>query len=261
MILPLTKYLADWDNITSGDGTYSENAEGTSATVSAGLGSGRSYVTKRFPVAAGDLIVFKFLGRKISGRPRASIDYPSAGQSKTAVDIDSAEWMEYEIRYAVPHTHDESADLAQCTCGIFTNEVGSAEVANLRLDIEQGVKGSPRVTCMGLLALSKSGGAVTPTVNSNFHRCGILGLSMESNYLLVQTPPMVSTGGAGLRPIFDCGLTPDLLPDVTAKIGAYDPSSGNVRVYFSNGSGGFVNINSLMSDGEIAYLWVRATGL
>lgn len=261
MILPLTKYLADWDNITSGDGTYSENTEGTSATVSAGSGSGRSYVLKRFPVAAGDLVTFKFLARKISGQPRASMDYPAAGQSKTVVDIDSEDWMEYEIRYAIPHTHNETTDIIQATCGVFTNESGSAEISNLRIDVDCGVKGSQRVTCLGLLALSKVGGVVTPSINTNFHHCGILGLSMVSNYLEIITPPMVSTGSLSIRPIFDCGMTPDILPDVTAKIGRYVANTGEVRVYFSNGSGSFVDINSLLANGETAYLWIRATGL
>lgn len=261
MNLPLSKYLVDWDNITTGDGTYSENTEGTSATVSAGFTTGRSYILKRFPVTAGDVISFKFLARRISGDPRASIDYPTSGQSKTALDIDSDEWMEYELQYAVPHTHNDSTDIAQCTSGVFTNEAGSAEIANPRISVSGGVKGYARVTALGLITLSKSGGVVTPTLNSNFHNAGILDINFVGNYLNIKTPPTVSTGALRIRPIFDCGLTPDLLPDVTAKIGQYNASTGEVRVYFSNGSGSFVDVNSLMSDGEIAYLWIRATGL
>lgn len=261
MNLPLSKYLVDWDNITTGDGTYSENAEGTSATVSAGFTTGRSYIVKQFPVTAGDVISFKFLARRISGDPRASIDYPSAGQSKTALDIDSDEWMEYELQYAVPHTHDDSTDIAQCTSGVFTNEAGSAEIANPRISVSGGVKGYARVTCLGLLALSKSGGTTTVSLNSNFHNAGILDVNLVSNYLEIKTPPTVSTGNIRIRPIFDCGLTPDALPDVTCKIGRYNAATGNVEVYFSNGSGSFVDINSLLSDGETAFLWIRATGL
>ena len=259
--LPITKYLDDLDSIITGDGTFVPNAENTSVVCTSGATSGRSYLRKVLPVTQGDLLTFRFTARRISGTPQASIDYPAAGSSKSVVTINSNEWMEYEIRYAVPQTHDAKTDIAQCTAGVFTTPAGSVEIANVRISLDGGSRGNPRVWCMGLIALTKAGGVTTASINKNFHYSGILNLAFSGSILKVTTLPTISTGLVGVRPIFEVSLTEDVLPDLMVKAGSYIPSTGVVDVKFSNGTGGFVNINSLLNNGEIAYVFIKATGI
>ena len=259
--LPITRYLDDLDSVVSGDGTFVPNSENTSVVCTSGATTGRSYLRKTLPVTQGDLLTFRFSARRISGTPQASVDYPSAGSSKSIVTIDSDEWMEYEIQYAIPQTHNASTDIAQCTVGTFTTPAGSSEVANIRISLDGGSRGNPRVWCIGLIALTKAGGVTTAALNKNFHHSGILNLAFSGDILKVTTLPTVTTGNLALRPIFDVSLTDDVLPDLMVKAGSYVPSTGVVDVKFSNGTGSFVGINSLLSNGEIAYVFIKATGI
>lgn len=259
--LAISNRLTDWDAVVSGDGTYVEASGALSATVTAGGGSGRSYVRKDLPVTQGDVITFTFLARRISGSPQASIDYPAIGSSKAVVLIDSDEWMEYSFSYVVPHTHDEATDYAACTLGVFTTPAGSAEISNPRIDVEGGTRGVARTYCMGLIALSKSGGVTTPSVNQNFHNTGIVSLAMVANYLEVTALPTVNASGLELRPIFQVGLTPDAAVNITPKVGQYNAATGVVQVFFVNENGNLVNINDVLSDGQIAYLSITAAGI
>jgi len=259
--LPITRYLDDLDSVVSGDGVFTANSENTSVVCTSGATSGRSYVRKILPTTQGDFITFRFSARRISGTPQASIDYPLAGSSKNVLTIDTDDWMEYEMNYPIPQTHNASTDIAQCTVGTFTSLAGSAEIANVRISVDGGSRGNPRVWCMGLIALTKASGTTTASINKNFHYSGILNLAFSGSTLKVTTLPTVTTNNIGIRPIFDVSMTDDVLPDVIPKAGSYTASTGIVDVKFSNGTGSFVNINSLLSNGEIAYVFIRATGI
>jgi len=258
----ITRYWADWEQVLSGDGVVTIDASGLRSTCSSGATTGRGYMRKYLPARPGEKVTFSFLARRISGEPQASIDYPVAGTSQGVVDIDSDEFQEYELSYIIPYTTNESSDYMQCTVGTFTTPAGACEIVNPRIKVDNASQGFLRAWCVGLIALTRTAGVTTATLNTGFINCGILGVAYSSGTkkLTVTTLKTVNLS-LRMKPILSAEFTNDLLPEIVAKAGRYDPVAGDFEVQFSDGTATFVDINALMADGEISYLSVWAMGL
>tara|TARA_R110000850_G_scaffold251619_1_gene376674 strand:- start:398 stop:739 length:342 start_codon:yes stop_codon:yes gene_type:complete len=113
-----------------------------------------------------------------------------------------------------------------------------------------------------LIALEKAAGSTTAAINSNFINAGIKSLVWDSptRKLTVETLKSVNSS-FGIRPILSAEFTTDRLPDIVAKAGRYDPTSGTFEVQFNQGGTTFVDINAVMSDGDISFLSVWAMGI
>ena len=255
-----TKYWDDWDDYTTGDGVIVLSESNTKANVTAGAGTGRAYMRKFISARPGEKITVKCIAKRVSGNPQMSIDYPALGTSSNLVAIDSDNWQEYEISYTLPYTADDTSDVAVCTIGIFNSPNGEADIILPRIEVENNTSGFERTWGLGLIRLAKSGGVTTASLNERFVNAGIRGVSYSAGTLTVTLPPSISQD-YGLRPIIMSQLTTEFLPDVISKCGNYDQTTGTVDVKFSNGTGSFVDINTLLSDGQTVFLWFRAGGI
>jgi hypothetical protein len=260
--IAITKFFDDWDLFSDGDGVITPNSDNTLVACVAGAATGRAYVRKRLPARPGETITVEFVARNISGEPQASIDYPSTGTSASIVDINKTDVENYKFSYTVPYTADET-EYVQISIGVFSTPAGNTEISTPRVTVQGAPQGFLRSWCLGLVKLERAAGVVTASINDNFVKTGISSVNYDvaSKTLEVTTLKANTSADFNIRPIFDAGMTTDLLPDVTAKAGRYTPSTGLFDVQFSNGTGSFIDITSLMSDGEIAYVWVRAGGL
>jgi hypothetical protein len=261
--IAITRLWADWRQVASGTGgSVTIDSDGLRATCAGTAGSGRGYMRKYLPARPGERITFSFLARRISGNPQASIDYPTAGTSKAVVDIDSDELLEYTIEYIVPYTTNEASDYMQLTVGVFTTPAGECEVINPRVSVSGASQGFLRVWCAGLIALTRAGGVTTAALNDNFINAGIKSVAWSSATDILTVATLVSPNSSfSIRPILSAEFTTDILPNVIAKAGRYDPVAGDFEVRFNQGGTSFIDINSLMSDGDISYLSVWAMGL
>lgn len=260
--IAITRFWDDWESFSSGDGAISLTSDNLKSNCSAGAGSGRAYMRKYMPARPGERVKFSFLARRISGEPQASIDWPSTGQSKGVVDIDSDEFQEYSIEFLVPYTTDEASDYMQCTVGVFTTNAGDVDIVNPKIEVSDASQGFLRAWCAGIIRLSRAAGVTTASINGNFINCGIKSVAWDSptKKLTVETlkSPNISIG---VRPILSAEFTTDLLPSVFAKAGQYTPSTGEFDVQFSDGTSTFIDINNAMTDGQEAFLSVWAMGL
>jgi hypothetical protein len=261
--IAITGLWADWREVASGTGgSVTIDADGLRATCAGTAGSGRGYMQKYLPARAGERITFSFLARRISGNPQASIDYPATGTSKAVVDIDSDELREYTIEYIVPFTTVVTTDYIQCTVGVFTTPAGECEVISPRIAVSGSSQGFLRVWCAGLIVLTRAAGVTTATLNNNFINAGIKSVSWSSvTDILTVTTLQSPNSSFGIRPIFSAEFTTDILPNVIAKTGKYDPVAGDFEVQFNQGGASFIDINAAMTDGDISYLSVWAMGL
>lgn len=261
--LPVSIQCADdWEIFKTGDGTSLQSYNGTRVNLQAGAGTGRSYLRKRIPARPGEKITVKCLALTNSGTPAISIDYPASGQQKNEVTFNQPEWKEYECSYVVPYTSDVSSDYAQISIGVFTNDAGNVDIILPRIEVDNCINGFARTVCMGLISLVKSGGATTASVNTNYVRCGIISVNYDSATpaLEIVTEKSINASAYEMRPIFNVSLSPERLPDVYPRVGAYDQTTGEFTVKFGNGSGAFVDINTLLADGEGIYLFVKGEG-
>jgi hypothetical protein len=261
--IAITRFWSDWRQVASGTGgSVTIDSDGLRATCAGTTSGGRGYMQKYLPARPGERITFSFLARRISGQPQASIDYPAAGTSKAVVDIDSDQLQEYTIEYIVPFTTDETADYIQCTVGVFTTPIGECEVISPSICVSGSSQGFLRVWCAGLIALEKTAGVTTATINSNFINAGIKSVAWNSatKKLTVETLKSVNSSFS-IRPILSAEFTTDRLPNVIAKAGRYSPVTGEFEVQFNQGGTVFIDINAAMADGDISFLSVWAMGL
>jgi hypothetical protein len=259
----ITRFWADWKQVVSGTGgSVVIDSDGLRATCAGTAGVSRGYMQKYLPARAGERVTFSFLARRISGEPQASIDYPASGASQAVVDIDSNELKEYTLEYIVPYTTDEASDYMQCTVGVFTANAGVCEVINPRIEVSGASQGFLRVWCAGLLQVRRLAGVTSVFLNSNFANTGIKSLNWDSGTKILTVETLKSPNLAiSLRPILSAEITTDILPEVVAKAGKYNPTTGTFEVKFSNGTSSFIDINDSLSDGESLFLSVWAMGL
>lgn len=258
MQLANSNYISDWEQATSGSGTIVEDATGLTATVTAGSGE-IAYIRQRITCTAGDYVKFKFLARKISGTPTATIDYPSVGSAVSSVEIESEDWREYEIQYAVPFTEKRSdQNVVNIVLGVITNDAGSAEIGNPRIFVEEGSGGSLRTWACGLIRLDRSGSVITPSVNDNYPTINITNVSMSGKTLIVQTRPMYNLAGARIRPIIQATLTSEQIPHVHVKAGQWDSDTGQFSVKFGDTSTTqFTDLATALPDGTGIFVFVE----
>lgn len=264
MNLALTNNIeADWTVTELGDGSHTFSNGGKRGRFSAGAGTGRSYLQRRLAVRGGETITVKCSAKKISGNPTISIDFDGIGELKSQLSIDSEYWQEYELSYSVPFNADPTLGYLQIAIGVINADEGSVDIANARIESRNGAFGASLVYCMGLVKLEKTGGAVVASINENYHRCGLLGVYYNSSApaLYITTLTTRSQGNENLRPLFFANLTNERLPDLIPKIGQFNPSTGEFLVQFGNGTGSFVDLNSIMSEGEVIYLFIKAEGI
>lgn len=249
----------EWEKIVDGDGTDNYTNDGFKATLSAS-GTGRSYVFRRMPARAGSKITIRCLAKANSGSGQIIIDYTGDATLKPSVTIDSEDYQEYQISIVVPYTANVTTSFVQLNVGIFNPDTGSVDVINPTIETEFDNYGFARAWAMGLLRFERSGSDILTTVNDNFSRTGIVDIDYVSDEVQVTIQQYNTNVGDFARPIFSGQLTLDNLPDVTAKIGGYDATTGVVSIRFSDGAG-FQPLNTLLADGEIAFMWFKAEGI
>lgn len=256
--LAITRYWDDWEVSVTGNGVVTPSLDNTLSTVSSD-NSSRSFLRKRIPASPGEKITVSCLGSVDSGALKISIDYPAEGSSKSSVTMEGNGLARYICEYTIPYEADSALDYVQVSIGVFTSFAGTGKIAAPQIETENSSNGFLRAYVIGLISLSKSGGVTTAAINGNFSRTGIKSVTYDesASKLRVFTAALP---GVGVRPIFDTQMTIDELPTVVAKIGQYNQSTGEVDIRFTD-STGFVNINSMLVDGEVAYCWVRASGL
>lgn len=260
--LPVSIQCADdWEIFKTGDGTSLQSYNGTRINLQAGAGTGRSYLRKRIPARPGEKITVKCLALTTSGTPAISIDYPASGQQKNEVTFNQPEWKEYEVSYVVPYTSDVSSDYAQISIGVFTNDAGNVDIILPRIEVSNCINGFARTVCMGLISLERAGGTTTASVNANYSRCGIISVNYNSATPALEIVTEKSVNASyEMRPIFNVSLSTERLPDVQPRVGQYDPTTGQFLVKFTNATGAFVDINTLLTDGFGIYLFVKGEG-
>lgn len=252
----------DFTVFKTGDGTSTQSYNGTRINFTAGAPTGRAYLLKRLPARPGDKITVKCLARANNGTPAISIDYPAQGSQKNEITFTQNEWKEYEVSYVVPYTADIGSDYVQISIGLFTNDSGNVDIILPRVEVDNCVNGFARVHCMGLVSLEKSGGVTTATMNANYSRAGIISVNYNASTPALEIVTDKSPNASyGLRPIFSVDLSTERLPDVYTRVGEYDPVTGEILVKFGNGTGSFVDINTLLADGQGVYLSIIAQGL
>lgn len=245
-----------------GDGGSSQSYNGTRINLTAGAPTGRSYLRKRLPARPGDKITVKCLAKVNSGTPAISIDYPAQGSQKNEITFTQNEWKEYEVSYVVPYTADIGSDYVQISIGLFTNDSGNVDIVLPRIEVSNCTNGFARVHCMGLISLEKVGGVTSAKINANYSNSGIISVNYNPATPALEIVTAKSPNASyGIRPIFSVDLSTERLPDLYTRIGEYDPTTGEILVKFGNGSGSFVDVNTLLADGQGIYLSVIAQGL
>mgnify|MGYP003652059203 CR=1 FL=1 len=259
--IAITKYWDAWDQVITG-GSVVLDSNDLRATCTATAGSQRAYMRKYLPARAGERVTFSFLGRRISGEPQASIDYPTTGSSKAVVDIDSDDLIEYTLEFIVPYTTNEAVDYMQCTAGVFTTPAGSCEIINPRIEVSNSSSGFVRAWCLGLVEMARAAGATTAALNTKFVNCGVRGLSWDSSTKILTVSTLTSPNlSLGIRPILSAEFTNDILPLFIAKAGSYNPTAGTFEVQFYNGTSTAIDINNALTDGQTAFLSIWAMGI
>ena len=259
--IAMSKYWADFRQQLSGAGTISIDADGQRATCTAGAGD-VAYVKKFIPARAGEIVKFSFLARRISGEPKAAINYPAAGDSQSVVDIDSDEIIEYTVSYIVPYTNDEGADYLQLSLGTFTSEAGSCEVVNPRIQVSDGSLGFMRVWCAGLIELTRAGGVTTAAIDDTHMNCGIKSVDWDSSTKVLTIEMLKSPNQSlALRPMLGAEFRLGLLPELFTKAGNYQQTSGEFDISFYDGGSSTVDVNSLLTNGETVFVSVWAFGI
>jgi hypothetical protein len=250
----------DWEVITSGDGVVTPNSDNSLVTLSASTAS-TAYLLKRIPANPGETIKFSVVANHISGNPQIGFDYIPGQVGASLVSIDKTDVSRYEVEYTVPYTSSLVTSQVKVTAGVYTSPEGSAALSLPSISVTNSPQGFVRSYCLGLVRLTRAAGVVTATINTNFTKTGIKSVDYSAATKRLTVTIQKSAAIAFLRPIFDAGMTMDLLPKVNAKAGQYDEATGTFKVQFNDGSADWIDIAASMSDGEIAYCWVRAGGI
>ena len=260
--IALSKYITDWDSQVTGDGVYVVNGSNLSVWCASGAGTGRAYAKKYVPVTGGETVRFTFMARRISGVPYGSIDYPFLSNGALdQVEIVGDDWREYEITIAVPYFHNDATRYVTCTAGVINAEAGSVEVADLRIDVSDGSRSPLNCIASGLFTISRVGGTITPSLNANFHYCGITNLSLVGDTLTVTIPNTAPLPSSHMRPIFFAQLTTENLHGWSLHVGAYDASAGTVKILFVNPAGTAADPNTGMGTSASMFMNFMAVGI
>jgi len=260
--IALSKFITDWDNRVTGDGSYSVPGTPLLANCSAGEGTGRAYAIKYLPVTGGEFITFTFTARAISGVGRGSIDYPFlANGPKDQIEISSKSWREYSISIAVPYNHNDATRYVSCTCGILNAEAGNVQISDLRIDVRDGSRNPLNCVAAALFDIRKTNGVVTPVINKNFHYCGIQFVGFFGDTIEVVIPNTAPLPSSNMRPIFFAQLTTEQLEGWNLKVGDYDTQSGDVSIKFVNPSGVYADPTSSLIEGSGMFLSFMAVGI
>lgn len=249
----------EWQKIVDGGGTDTYTNDGFKATLAAS-GAGRSYVFRRMPARAGSKITFRCLAKANSGSGQIIIDYTGDSSLKPKVTIDSRDYQEYEVSIVVPYTANKDTSFIQLNAGIFSTDTGSVDIINPSISTEFDNYGFSRAWAMGLIILQRSGSDILCSVNDDFTRTGIIDVDYISDVVTVKIEQYNKSGNSFSRPIFTGQLSLDSLPNASARFGQYDAINGEIDIKFTDGTA-FQPLNTLLADGETAFLWFKVDGI
>ena len=255
-----TTSFNDWDQTVTGTGTIT--ASGDKFSISSSVGVDKAFLRKNIPAKPGEKVTFTCLARLVSGSSgtygRLGIDYPSGGQLKTSVEVDSTSWQEYSVSFTVPHTA-EYDDLVLPVVGAWTSLGGEIEVTSPRISVENGTYGAfPRVIGAALVKLQ----AGTAEINANFVRIGVESVSYSSatKQLTVQLDRGVGNG-AKTAPIVYANLTHDAGFSYVTKAGGYDRANARFTIEFFDMTAATVQPEEVSGIASAMYIWVHVLGV
>ena len=257
--LALANNWKDWAETKDGNGTIDFSLDNKLVTVSAN-NSSRAYMLKRLNVSAGEKITVSVLASASAGDVALTIDYPSAGIQKSLVTISGDDIEKYTCEFSVPYNHNPDTDFIQIGIGSFSTTGGTADVSTPVVSSTNSPVGFLKTHLLGLISLSKSGGVLTPSVNTSYTSAGINSVEYDNSSQRLKIFMAKMPGVSRTLPVFDTGMTIDLLPQIQAKIGQYTNTTGQVSIRFIDETGSFVDLESVMSDGETAFCWVKGVG-
>lgn len=224
----------------SGDGAISISGE--VATISSGISTGSAKLERRIFSFPGEMYTMTFMARRISGSDGTSgsgwIDWPAVTGLRTRVEVNSSEWQEYTIRYAIPVTAINTSYIS-LGVGVYTSIGGQIEACYPRITVESTPYGALRSTAHGLIYWDGAVASVSPS----FSNAGIAGVTYDapSKTLSVETPRIDL--GIAVRPLAFVTMTPDGTAGVLKlfpKVGNYDTSTGKFLVKFIDATTGLV---------------------
>lgn len=254
-----TTSFHDW--IQTSDAGTTLTASGDKYTIASTVGT-RAYLRKKLNAKPGEKVTFTCLARLVSGssgtRPRLGVDFPSSGQLKTSVEIDSTSWQEYSVSFTVPHTADYDDELI-FVVGAWTSLSGEVEVTAPRISVENGTYSAfPRLIGAALIKI-QSGVA---EINSNFAQVGIESVSYSSatKQLTVQLDRGIGNGVFN-APIVYANLTHDNGWSYVTKAGGYDRANARFTIEFFDMSAATVQPTEVSGIASAMYIWVHVMGV
>lgn len=224
------------DETTSGDGVIL--ITGKVLKLTSGALSGVAQVSKRIDVRPGEIINVRVLARKISGTAgeegRLIISYPTSDAPKNQVKIESESWERYSLRFAVPHTHDNSADFINLIFRTNNEDGGVFEYTEMEITTESSGLPAPSMTVLGRITLAFG----VPTISDDSRTHGIVSAIYSGVVLTIKTDYTYPINREFIPHVF---VQHDGQTNRNIKIGAEFNQSGNgdINVVFNlEGAGG-----------------------
>jgi hypothetical protein len=238
--IPSASAWAGFTQAVSGDGAISISGE--VASISSGIATGSAKITKRIFTQPGEIYSMKFMARRVSGSDDTSgsgfIDWPAATSLKTRIEVNSSEWQEYTVRYAVPVTSSATSYI-DLGIGVYTSLGGQIQACYPRISVGNTPFGALRATAHGLVYWD----GATATLNPSFTNSGVISMRYDAptKTLFIQTPQI--NLGVDVRPLAFATMTNDGVAAVLKlfpKVGSYDISNGEWQVKFIDATTGLV---------------------
>lgn len=224
----------------SGDGAISISGE--VATVSSGITTGSAKLERRIFSFPGEVYKMTFMARRVTGDDGTSgsgwIDWPAVTGLRTRVEVNSSEWQEYTMRYAIPVTAIDTSYIS-LGVGVYTSLGGQIQACYPRITVESTPYGALRSTAHGLIYWD----GAAASVSTSFSNAGISGVTYDapSKTLSVATP--IINLGIAVRPLASATMTPDGVAAVLKlfpKVGNYNQADGKWSVKFIDATTGLV---------------------
>ncbi|MCH2085915.1 MAG: hypothetical protein MK175_01920 [Pseudoalteromonas sp.] len=251
-----TVSIKDMLQVKGGSGAINITGEVARMSSAASLGE-FAYLSKKIPARPGDKITLTCLARRLSGNDGTSgslaIDYPSTGDLKNRVEVNSPHWQEYTCSFTVPETANEG-DYVGCTFGVYTSVGGEIEVTDIKISSTKAV--SPVVWCTGLITLT----AGAPVVHQSFASMGIQSVEYNSSNAELKVKIKSSVASNNLAPILDAKLTHDAGHKYDARAGQFNLDTGEFTIKFIDMSLATPAAVDISGEAKL-HVWVNALGV
>lgn len=251
-----TVSIKDMQQIKGGSGAITITGE-VARMSSINAANEFAFLSKKIPARPGDKITITCLARRLSGDDGTSgslaIDYPTRGELKNKVEVNSPHWQEYTCSFTVPETANEN-NYVGCTFGVYTKVGGEIEVTDIKINSTKAV--SPVIWCAGLISI----GHGSPIVHPNFTNIGIKSVNYDASRAELVVKTNSSSGDNNLAPIFDVKLTHDAGHKYDARAGQYNLSTGEVTIKFIDMSLGTPVPVDISGENKI-HVWINALGV